>query len=64
MKEILLWAVRRLTCTLTGHRMAAERIYHPQAKSFMPGFRCERCGHEQPMLWRWQSVRNDDENDR
>lgn len=61
MRALLSWLFRRVRCTVTGHRMRPSRIYHAPAKSIVPGYRCERCGKEQLMLWRWQSpIERDD----
>ncbi len=54
MRNILAWLKRRLYCTVHGHEMEPARVYLPEAKSMTPGFRCDRCGREQSMLFRWQ----------
>ena len=63
MRALLSWIARRLRCTLFGHRMRPARIYYPPAKSIVSGYRCDRCGHEQMVLWRWQKPVRDDSDD-
>lgn len=50
------WALGRLKCTVYGHRLVSDRIYYAPAASVIPGYRCERCGRTQNLLYRWQEA--------
>ena len=63
MMQFASWLRRRVKCLLRGHRMTADRIFYPPAKSIVPGYRCTRCSKTQSLLYRWQDLRNDRDED-
>lgn len=57
MMQIVTWLAKRTACLVAGHRLHADRIYYPPAKSVVSGYRCGRCGKQQIALRRWQEAR-------
>jgi len=58
--SLITWAGRRLICLVVGHQLTPSRTYCGMTKSVEPGYRCERCGKTQLVLYRWQEVFTDD----
>ncbi len=52
------FGIARIKCMLLGHEMHTGRFFHPPSSSVQSGYVCDRCGHTQLLLYRWQEASN------